>query len=314
MSSVLRGVLPVLATPFDATDGIDEPGFVASIDAQVRAGVAGVMFPGFASEFHKLSESERRHLTRVMIERIRTQVDGPSARDPDAVAPPAAIVSVPDHATVLAVERTQEAVSLGADAINLLPPFLFGPTADGIRAHIEAVVSAAGPVPVILQHAPSETGGDLDPEWLMAIARQHPNLRTVKVESQPPGRLIAALADARPPLASLTGYAGLHAVDAYEHGGVGLQPGSSFPELYVTFDRLWTSGDRDGARTLHARLLPYLEAWMTDVETIVAVEKVIAHERGWISTPRVRMPGRPVTPAQRRLIDRFFAEFGDELP
>lgn len=306
MTAVLRGILPVLATPFDAADGIDEAGFVATIDAQVRAGVSGVMFPGFASEFHKLSESERRHLTRVTIARLRDHaVRGHHV--------PVAVISIPDHATALAVARTEEAVAEGADAINLLPPFLFGPTPDAIRAHVEAVLLAAGRVPVILQHAPSETGGDLDPAWLAGIARRHPNLRTVKVESAPPGPLIAELAAGDPPLAGLTGYAGLHAVDAYAHGGVGLQPGSSFPELYVRFDHLWVAGETDAATALHARLRPYLETWMTDVETIVAVEKVIAHERGWIATPRVRTPGRPVTADLRAGIDAFLTEFAADL-
>lgn len=301
-SPPLRGVLPVLEVPFTPDERLDLDGFHTVIAAQVAAGVEAVMFPGFASEFHKLAGDERRLLTTELLAALAT------AREASATAP-RTIVSISDHATAVAVREASWAVEAGADAINLLPPFLFGPSPEAIDAHLRAVLRAVDPVPVVLQHAPGQTGGAVTVGGLTAIAEDHPNLRTVKVESQPPGKLVAALSRADPPLHTLVGYAGLHAIEAYERGAVGIQPGCSFPELYVTLDRRWRDGDHQGARALHRTMLPYLSAWMQHVELIVAVEKVISVARGWFASATVRAPGWQLDAAEHALIDRFLEEF-----
>lgn len=297
-----RGVLPVLEVPFSSDEQVDLDGFGTVIVAQVAAGVDGMMFPGFASEFHKLAADERRRLTAELLAILAAN------REP-AVATPRAIVSVSDHATAVAVREASWAVEAGADAINLLPPFLFGPSPEAIDAHLRAVLRAVDPVPVVLQHAPAQTGGVLTVSRVSGIARDHPNLRSVKVESQPPGKLVAALSATDPPLDTLVGYAGLHAIEAYERGAVGLQPGCSFPELYVALDRRWRDGDHEGARSLHRTMLPYLSAWMQHVELIVAVEKVISVARGWFASATVRAPGWQLDAVELALIDRFLEEF-----
>lgn len=298
----LRGILPVIEVPFTSDERIDHDGFRVTIAKQVAAGVDGVMFPGFASEFHKLAGDERRSLTSTLISDLQAAggAHGPAPR---------AIVSVADHATSVAVREAAWAVEMGADAINLLPPFLFGPSPEAIDTHIRAVLDVVAPVPVVLQHAPAQTGGALTSARVAAIASEHENLRTIKVESQPPGRLVAALTRSDPPLHTLVGYAGLHAIEAYERGAVGIQPGCSFPELYVELDRRWRADDHAGARALHRLMLPYLSAWMQHVELIVAVEKVISVERGWFASSTVRAPGWDIDAAERALIDRFLEEF-----
>lgn len=298
----LRGVLPVLEVPFTSDEQLDHDGFAAVVDRQVVAGVDGVMFPGFASEFHKLSGSERRSLTTQLLQglaehrRVGRQV-------------PVAVIGVSDHATAVAVREACWAVESGADAINLLPPFLLGPSPAAVDAHLRAVLRAVAPVPVIVQHAPAQTGVSLTVADLVSIARDHTNLRTVKVESQPPGPLVAALSAADPPLDSLVGYAGLHLIDALERGAVGVQPGCSFPELYVALVRAWSAGDQAGARDLHTRMLPYLSAWMTHVELIVAVEKSISVARGWFGLAKVRAPGWELDAVEQARVERFLEEF-----
>ena len=294
----IAGVVPVLEVPFHADERLDLYGFERVIDGQVAARVDGVMFPGFASEFHKLTGDERRRLTGLVLE----QLDGTRGG-------PLSIISIPDHATINAVREATWAVESGARAINLLPPFLLGPGRPAIMVHLAAVLKAVAPIPVVIQHAPAQTGGQLTAEVLAALADTHPNLTAIKVESQPPGRLVSALAEQAPPLPSLVGYAGLHAIDALERGAVGLQPGCSFPELYVALTRRWFDGDHAGARELHERMLPYLSAWMQHVELIVAVEKHISVARGWFADATVRAPCWTLDAYERATIDAFLEEF-----
>jgi 4-hydroxy-tetrahydrodipicolinate synthase len=164
-------------------------------------------------------------------------------------------------------------------------------------------------VPVIIQHAPALTGTSLDAPSLCRLASAHPNLRMVKIESTPPGRMIADLAAAEPPLPALVGYAGVQLPDALRRGAVGVQPGCSFTEVYVALWRAWESGERDQALDLHRRLLPYISYWMQHVELIVQAEKTILTRRGIIAGDRCRAPGWTLDREERTMIDHFLEEF-----
>ena len=298
---VLSGLIPVLETPFHADGTVDEHSF-RRVVAHVRdSGARGAMFPGFASEFAKLDDAERRDLVAAFVAETR---DAPDF---------AAVVSVPDHGTVVAVRRAVEAVEAGADAINVLPPHFLSPGRDAVLEHVRAILGAVGSTPVIVQLAPGLTGTTLTAADVAALADEFPALAAIKVESTPPGRVVETLRAAAPRLDALVGLAGLHLPDALERGATGLQPGCSVVELYVDLWRAWTEGRREEFDDLHRRLLPYLSVWMTGVEFVVQVEKTISRERGLIDTDVCRAPGYRLDAAERRLVDRFLAEFGDRL-
>lgn len=300
--ALVRGVVPVLEVPFDEDGALDLPGFTTVVDRVLATGVSAVMFPGFASEFHKLDDAERHLLTELLLERTRNRADV------------AAVVSVPDHATRRAVAEARRAADLGADALNLLPPHFLGPSPEAVLTHLRTVLTAADPLPAVLQYAPAQTGTALDAPALQRMAAAHPNLRWVKVESAPPGRLVAALAEGERPLPSLVGYAGLQLPDALRRGAIGVQPGCSFTELYVELCRRWHRGDEAGAVALHTRMLPYLSYWMQHVELIVAAEKEISVRRGWFASAHCRAPGHRLDAEELRMVDRFCTEFADLLP
>ncbi|MDI3418743.1 dihydrodipicolinate synthase family protein [Streptomyces luteolus] len=301
-AALVRGVSPVLEVPFHADGSLDPDGFARVVERVLSTGVTSVMFPGFASEFHKLDGGERDLLTGLLLERTRSR--------PDV----AAIVSVPDHATRHAVREAARAAERGADAVNLLPPHFLGPSREAVLDHVRAVLRAVAPLPVVVQYAPAQTGTALDAPTLRRLAAEHPNLRWVKVESAPPGRLIAALAQGERPLPALVGYAGLQLPDALRRGAVGVQPGCSFTELYVDLWSRWERGDTDGATALHTRLVPYLSYWMQGVELIVAAEKEISVRRGWFGSAHCRAPGHCLDDEELCMIDRFCAEFAGLVP
>jgi 4-hydroxy-tetrahydrodipicolinate synthase len=183
-----------------------------------------------------------------------------------------------------------------------------------VRAHVCAVLEAVAPTPVVLQYAPHQTGTSLDAATIGEIARTHPNLRLVKVESTPPGALIAALRALDPPLPSIVGYAGVQLPDAFRRGAVGVQPGCSFVEIYVEIWRRFESGDLDGALELHRGLLPYISYWMSSVELIVAAEKLISVRRGLVDNAHCREPAHHLDAEEVAMVDRFLAEFAEYLP
>lgn len=301
MAARLSGVSPVLEVPFTADGDLDVESFVGLAHHVLGTGVRSVLFPAFASEFYKLTDDERDALSA---ELYRAASHYPGAT---------VIASVPDHATRVAVARATRAVERGAGAVNVLPPHLAGPPPAAVLAHCEAVLAAVAPTPVVIQYAPAQTGSALDAGAFARLRAAHPNLAAVKVESSPPGALIAALAALDDPIPAFVGYAGLQLVDAHRRGAAGVQPGCSFVELYL---RVWDAleaGDDERAVALHTRMLPWLSYWMQSVELIVAAEKEISARRGLIRTAHCRAPAWRLDAVERRAIDLFCTTFSEEL-
>jgi dihydrodipicolinate synthase/N-acetylneuraminate lyase len=292
----IRGVAPVLAVPFLENGDIDLDGFKNMTHHVLGTGVTAVMLFGFASEFYKLTDEERTQLRRALLQETR-------GRDEVTV-----IISITDHATEVAVRNAREAVAGGANALNILPPYLLGPSRRAILDHLAAILKAVD-APVIIQYAPALTGTNLDAQSLRDLAAAHANLRMVKVESTPPGRLIGDLAQGDPPLPALVGYAGVQLPDALRRGVVGVQPGCSFTEVYVAVWRAWEAGEHDEALDVHRRLLPYISYWMQHVELMIQSEKTILARRGIVAGDRCRAPGWPLDREERAMIDDFLEEF-----
>lgn len=298
----IQGVSPVLEVPFTEDGEVDVEGFRRVVRYVLGTGVTSVMFPGFASEFHKLDDVERAELTGVLL------------AETTASAEVSAIVAVQDHATRLAVRRATAAVDAGADLINLLPPHFLAPSRRAVVAHVSEVLRAIEPTPMVLQYAPSETGTSLDGPTLRALAARHSNLAMVKVESSPPGALIADLAEGEPALPAVEGYAGVQLPDAFRRGAVGTQPGCSFTEIYVELWRRFAEGDESGGEELHRRLLPYISYWMLDTELIVAAEKLVSTRRGLFASAYCREPCHRLDREEILMVDRFLDEFDGFLP
>lgn len=93
-ADLLRGVIPVLEVPFTTDGSLDAEGFERLVTHVLATGVTAVMFPGFASEFHKLTDDERALLTRRLLD-ITTPgpTPPPSSRSP--TTPPASPSTAP---------------------------------------------------------------------------------------------------------------------------------------------------------------------------------------------------------------------------
>lgn len=293
------GVIPVLETPFEHDGRIDRTSFQRIVEYAAAAGADAVMYPGYASEMLKLSDAERRTLIADLLANSDTT---------------SVIVSIPDHGTRNAMAWAAMAAQGGASAINILPPYLLRPEKAQILDHIEAIAGEVFPLPLVLQFAPNQTGTELTATDMAALATRHSNLSAVKVEATPPGPVIAELTALAPRIATLVGYAGLYLPEALKAGAVGVQPGTSFLELYAALWRLHSGGDTVEFHDLHRRMQPYLASWMRHVELIVAVEKLISRRRGLVTSDLCRAPTFTVTAALVREVDQFLAEFRDYLP
>lgn len=271
----LSGIIPVLVTPFTERGEVDVESFDQQVEDGVSARVNGLAMFGLASEYYKLSATERTMLTGKLVRRTAGRVP--------------VVISVTNHATELAVEEARAAEALGADAVMVLPPFFLHPALDQVLRHLDAVAAAVG-VPVVVQYAPLQTGMNVDSGTFAALHKRSPNITHIKVDLLPSGPTVSALRQASQGcLGTLTGYMGLDLPEARARGADGCMPTLSVGRaLQRVFESL--SSDPEKGRELHYRLLPLLQFMMQSVEMLIACEKFLLLRRGIIASAYCRHP------------------------
>lgn len=242
---MLRGILPVLPTPF-APDGSVSVGAMGRIvDFAVRAGVDGLVFPGFASEVDELTAEERDQLLQVVVARAKE-------------LPVVAGASAADVGEVVSISR--RSLIRGVDTVMIQAPKSLGAGAAAVAAFYRTVAEEVPGIEIVLQNAPAPRGSDLDAETILDIVRGNPAIRYVKEETLPSGRAISAILAKKPDhlLGVIGGGGARHIVDEYNRGACGAMPAVELADIHVAFDRAWRRGDIAAARDLYRRSLPLL--------------------------------------------------------
>jgi 4-hydroxy-tetrahydrodipicolinate synthase len=274
----LAGVLPILQTPF-LDDGRLDIGSLRRMARHVcDNGVAGVAFPGFVSEWWKLSDAEILLAAAILRE--------------ETLGRAGLILNVTAQSTYGAARQALEFAELGCDALMCLPPFVVPAGADDSLRHLRRLLEITE-IPFVLQYSASLTGLSLEPAQIAELQREFPHLQCVKVDFIPPGPMITRLVEALPEMSLLVGFAGLQLPDSLRRGARGLMGGAGHvAEDVAVFAAL--ERDPEAGRELFHALLPLLNFEMQTVGHSVAVHKRLLYEKGVIDSDHVRAPGRPL--------------------
>ncbi|MGO2082946.1 dihydrodipicolinate synthase family protein [Vagococcus sp.] len=299
---MIKGIAPILAATFDETGAVDYASFKALLTYYSSLEVETLCLFGIATEFYKFSGDEREKVVDLFLTK-QLNKKGEKIKK---------VVSVTDHSAEVAVKRAQELEEKGADWLMIFPPYFLGPSETAIVSHIGKIADAVE-LPIIIQYAPSQTGVKMSPEPLAGLTKKYPNIKIIKVETQPPGKYLTALLQIDSTISGLVGYAGTQMPDFIHRGGAGVQPGCSFPEIYL---KLWSFLEENNPvafNKLFQRLLPYTAYWMQHVELIISVEKEILYRRGIIQSAYCRTPAYQLDKVEQEMISEFLLEFKDEL-
>ena len=125
----LRGVLTPLVTPF-RNECVDEAGISRLVEAQIVAGVAGLVLCGVHGEGFSLSIAERERVISVAASTARGRVP--------------ILAEVGTNATAHSIAHAKTALQCGASAVVLPVPYYNRPNQEGIRRHFRAVSDATG--------------------------------------------------------------------------------------------------------------------------------------------------------------------------
>ncbi len=294
-TGTMRGVFPILVTPFDERSQIDEESLRSLVEFNLQAGVHGLGV-ALGSEVFKLSEAERDQVTRIVVDQAGGRVP--------------VVVNTGAAGTDLAVFYSQTAERNGADALMVIPPSFMPAGPDEIREYYRAISSAVN-IPIFIQDTP---GAPVSAGLARQIAEECRWVRYIKVESLPVTTRVAEMAaQAGDRLAVFGGAGGSYFIEELRRGSVGTMPFCSQPEAFVGVWNLWQSGNAHAARELFDRTIaPVNRIAGQGVGIFYHVHKEILRRRGVIRTAKVRSPAPTVDELTRRelqqVIDNLYPE------
>ncbi len=158
------GTYTALITPFRNGE-IDEPAFQSLIERQIAGGVQGIVPVGTTGESPTLNTEEHLEVIRLAIafaDRRCKVVAGTGA-----------------NATAEAIELTQAAEALGADATLQVCPYYNKPSQEGLYLHFKAIAGATK-LPVMLYSVPGRSSIEIAPETVARLAADCPTITAIK--------------------------------------------------------------------------------------------------------------------------------------
>jgi len=270
----LRGVLPVIQTPFLADWTIDAATLKREIDWLFAEGVEGIV-TGMVSEVLRLTEGERGELARLCV--ASTAGRGP------------VVASVGAESSIQAAHHARVAQAAGVDALMATPPNLTKCDEGGLLDYYRAILDATD-LPIVVQDASGYVGNSISIETQAALLELAPERVLFKPEAQPIGMNVSALRAATADKALIfEGTAGLALMDSYPRGIVGTMPGADVPWAIVAIWRALEAGEIRRAGDIHARLAALVNL-MHSLDAFLAIEKVLLVEQGIFSNTLIRGP------------------------
>lgn len=289
---MFHGSIPALITPFK-NGAIDRDAFATLVERQIAGGSSALVPCGTTGESATLSHDEHKEVVELCI-----QVAG--GRVP-------VIAGAGSNSTREAIELTEHAKTVGADAALVICPYYNKPDQAGLEAHFRAINDAVS-LPVILYNVPARTASDLQAETVGRLAKL-PNIVGIKDASNDLGRVAMHAALARGE--QFTQFSG-EDPSSLGHRGMGgtgciSVTANVAPELCAQMHAAFDAGDLKTAQELDQRLIHLHRAMFFSPSPGPA--KHILSEAG-LCTDEVRLPIVMPDAATRARVDAAMALAG----
>ena len=286
MTFALRGIVPVLQTPFRVDGAVDESSFHRLVAAATREGAAGFLVPAVASEASYLTDEERDLLIDAAVGSQLPVIAGCSA----------------DTAQV-AEGHARRARRLGAAACLASVP-------DGLRADpvrltrfFQAIADAAE-LPLVVQDLQFD-GPGLSLDTIERLAGEVPGFAGLKIETVPAGPKYTAVRQRLGNVFLAGGWAVPQLIEALDRGVDAMIPEASMVSVYVRIAGLHGSGRRDDAIREFRALLPVLAFANQELWTSIAFFKRLLVRRGIFRTGALRGPAFPWDEHNERIAEEL---------
>ena len=282
----IQGVVTILVTPFTDSGEVDPESLRQVVDFNLNGGVHGVGV-AMGSEIFRLNEEERDLVTSTVVDQVAGRVP--------------VVINTGAGGTDLAIQYSQRAQELGADAVMVLPPGPIPAVPEGVLSYYKAI-SDALEVPIMLQDAGISP---ISPALMAQISDECERVRYTKVETAPtPPRISDTIRAAGPNLAVLGGAGGNFIIEELRRGSTGTMPACSHPKSFVDLWNRFQSGDKEGAtRVFYEEILPINRVAGASMDSFYHVHKHILRHQGIIESAHVRGPSVPLDDISQRELE-----------
>ena len=290
----MRGCATALVTPFKADGAIDEDGLRALVERQINGGVHLLVPCGTTGESATMTEDEDQRVIAIAVEVARGR-----AR---------VIAGTGSNSTASAIEYSQRARDLGADAMLQVAPWYNKPTQEGLYAHFRAIAEAIPETPIMLYNVPGRTSSNISAQTVLRLSRDCENIVAIKEAS---GNLTQIMEILRERPANFRVLSGDDAVTlpliALGAEGIVSVASNEIPDLMSRMTQLALAGNWAEARELHYRLLPLME--INFIESSPGPVKAAMAMMGLLEE-NFRLPLVPIQSPSRARIREVITELG----
>jgi 4-hydroxy-tetrahydrodipicolinate synthase len=218
------------------------------------------------------------------------------------------IAGTGSNSTASAIEYSERARNLGADAMLQVAPWYNKPTQEGLYAHFRAIAEAIPETPIMLYNVPGRTSSNIAPQTVLRLAKDCENIVAIKEAS---GNLTQIMEILRERPENFCVLSGDDAVTlpliALGAEGIVSVASNEIPDLMSRMTELALDGNWKEARALHYRLLPLME--INFIESSPGPVKAAMAMMGLLEE-NFRLPLVPIQEQSRTRIRQVIAELG----
>lgn len=289
---MICGSMVALVTPMTLNGDIDWDALKRLVEFHIEKGTASIVAVGTTGESATLSCEEHTEAIAFVVDQVNGRIP--------------VIAGTGANSTREAIELTQAARNVGADACLLVTPYYNKPTQEGLYQHYCAIADAVD-IPQILYNVPGRTACDMLPETVLRLASVS-NIVGVKEAT---GNLerARALIEAAP-----EGFAVYSGDDATAielillggHGNISVTANVAPAEM-AELCRLGLAGEAEAARALQQRLMPLHTSLFVEANPI-PVKWALA-EMG-LMQQGIRLPLTPLSPQYHDVVRQALKDSG----
>lgn len=278
---MITGSSVALVTPMLSNGDVDWKNLDKLVDMHLAKGTDSIVAVGTTGESATLNCEEHCQVIKRVVEIVAGKIP--------------VIAGTGANSTAEAIELTQEAKNVGADACLLVTPYYNKPTQEGLFQHYKAIAEAVD-IPQILYNVPGRTACDMQPETALRLA-EVPNIVGIKEATGDIERAKVLIAKAPEGFAIYSGddATAVELMLAGGHGNISVTANVAPAEM-AELCELAMAGKADEARNLNNRLMPLHEKLFVESNPIPV--KWAMYEMGLIGQG-IRLPLTPLSEENR---------------
>jgi 4-hydroxy-tetrahydrodipicolinate synthase len=287
MAHIWEGVLPAVTTKFHADFSIDREWTAKNIDAQINAGVDGIIVCGSLGEASTLSLDEKLAVLDIAVQAARARVP--------------VLLTIAENSTLDGCRQAEAGAARGASGYMVLPGLRYLSDERETLNHFRTV-AAASALPLMIYNNPLAYGVDLTPRMLSELAEDE-KFVAIKESSGDVRRVTEIINAVGERFTILCGVDNL-AMEAVLMGAHGWVAGlvCAFPHETVAIMRLIKEGRIEQARDIYRWFAPLLQLDVSHklVQNIKLAEAIVD-----LGTEYVRLPRLPLAGEERARVEHL---------